>query len=379
MQRIPSHVYVLGFLAFTLLGLSQSAFGPSFSSFKHQFGIPLERAGDIVAAFSVGMTTGILGIGRLGQLKGLKVSLITAAALMTIGLALIALAPIWILAMAGATIMGFGYGGISYSFNMLYTSFGTGALVALNLLNAMFGVGSVLGPLVVNALIKQGHAFVFGAFALLALGLMLGMLRLSKQYGNIQPQDSQNKVAVGPYLPWAVLFAATLFIYLGNEVGAGSWISSDAQGRGWDLAVANQLTSGYWLALTIGRFLAAPISMRATPSQMLLGSGILALVATLLSNVTPYSYWLYGLALAPVYPSTLAWMSQKIPHVSTQVAPWVIAVGGMGITAMVPLAGWLHSVGWSISLILAIYSALLLAVIVINAVTKPTSPQASGS
>jgi fucose permease len=60
------------------------------------------------------------------------------------------------------------------------------------------------------------------------------------------------------------LGAAILAVYVGLEASVGDWgFSYLVQARGLTESLAGYAVSGYWLGMTLGRFLISPIATRA--------------------------------------------------------------------------------------------------------------------
>jgi fucose permease len=110
------------------------------------------------------------------------------------------------------------------------------------------------------------------------------------------------------------LGAAMLFVYVGVELGVGNWgFSYLVQTRALPDSLAGYTISGFWLGLTLGRFLISPIAARAgaTTAAMIYAclAGIsAAIVAAWVSPavVACVAFGLLGFFLGPVFPTTMA-------------------------------------------------------------------------
>jgi len=112
-----------------------------------------------------------------------------------------------------------------------------------------------------------------------------------------------------------LLGSAMLVVYVGLEISVGNWAFSYlVQARGLPATVAGYLVSGYWLGLTLGRFLISPVAARV-------GASTAAMMYTCLAGVTATIVlaWLsptallaglvlmpLGFFLGPVFPTTMA-------------------------------------------------------------------------
>jgi fucose permease len=80
-----------------------------------------------------------------------------------------------------------------------------------------------------------------------------------------------------------LLGAAFLAVYVGLEIGMGNWgFSYLVEARGLSRSLAGYSVSGYWLGLTVGRFVISPISARigATTASMMYACLIGVVAAT---------------------------------------------------------------------------------------------------
>ncbi len=355
-------LYVLGFAAFVLTGALQAGYGPAFATLGARFGLPLGEVGLIASAHFFGTMVGVMLGGALLPRVGFRSLLRLSGALLCVGLFGVALAPSWPLALAGAGLAGLGFGGVSVTFNVGFARLGPGSAGALNLLNACFGVGSVLSPLVV--------AWLNGAWGLF---LLLGALALVLAFGAARLPELPERVLrpasgrTGGVLLGA--FALFFALYVGVEAGVGSWMTTQLAAAGVTGAVT--WTSAFWLAVTLGRVLAAPLSLRVPPARLVALCCALAALSLPLTALTPVAYLVAGLAVGPIFGTTLAWFGQHLP---TRLAPVALASGGLGGTLFPALLGRLvGAVGtgtlpyaYAATALSALLAALLLNVLLVR-------------
>jgi fucose permease len=147
--------------------------------------------------------------------------------------------------------------------------------------------------------------------------------------------------------PGVLLGAIMLAVYVGLEVGVGNWgFSYLVQARALARPLAGYAVSGYWLGLTLGRFLISPIAARAGAATAGMMYACLAgvTVATALAWIAPnaalasVALALLGFFLGPVFPTTMAIVPDLAPP---RLAP--TAIGVMNAAAVVGGAGlpWL--------------------------------------
>jgi fucose permease len=338
--RDPLHRRLLltGFFAFTLLGALQAMYGPAFIALRSRFALSASEVGLIVSLSFLGGTLAIFVAGFVIGWLGYRRLLVASAGLVATGTLGIALAPSWALTLAATFIAGLGFGGIIMGLNTLFAgSFGTRGAAALNLLNAMFGLGAVTGPLVIALFLPHAYAPAFALVTVAALGMLALFWRLEL------PRDEAPNAPQGEASLLLTLlgFIVMYFLYVGTEVSTGSWIATHLTPELGEVRAAG-VTSLFWVGLMVGRFLAAPLTIRVGAPQVVVGSSALAVVACTLAHLTPVApaaYALAGLALAPIFPTGLAWLSAVFPRRAARAASLVMACANVGGVLFPPLVG----------------------------------------
>jgi fucose permease len=260
---------------------------------------------------------------------------------MAAGCLLFALASAWPPALAGAAVIGLGFGGLDYGLNQLFAvGFGRRSTAMLNLLNAHFGVGAVAGPALIGWLGPGKYPWIFGAFGVicLALTLVLGGVRQDR------PEPALDAPVRSGRHHASVLIGAFLVIYVLHvaiETGIGGWEPTHLEALGHGVTAAALATSLYWLAMTAGRFLVVPLSLRLPEARIVTGSCIGMVACLALATVpvlAPYAYVGVGLFIAPIFPTALPWLNRAVPTVRAAGA-YVIAASMIGGVAFPPMLG----------------------------------------
>jgi fucose permease len=137
------------------------------------------------------------------------------------------------------------------------------------------------------------------------------------------------------------LFAVAYALYVGVELGVGGWEPSHLAALGMSASAASWATSAFWLGLTAGRFLIAPVALRVPPEWIVLacsGAAIVTLGLAAIPGLAPVAYAVTGLVIAPIYPTGFAWLAKATPGRRT---PTVYLVGSavLGAAIFPPLVG----------------------------------------
>jgi FHS family glucose/mannose:H+ symporter-like MFS transporter len=327
---------VTSFLAFVLVGAEQALYGPAFQAFQERYQQSATSVSLTVSLHFLGSFFTILSSGVLVRRFGYPRLLAASALVMTLAVGVIGTAPAWPVVLAGSFVAGLGFGVLDVGVNlMVVRSFSGRVGPVLNLLNAMFGMGAILGPGLIAATVPAvERAFLVVAAVGLAITVLLW--RLPHPGGEQAPPP-----VTGASMGRALAFVVIYFLYVSSEVGGASWETTHLTPH-FGAVQAASFTSLYWLAMTVGRLLAAPLSAVVRPSVLVVGASVLGLAAALLSQIllfAPYAYVLMGLAFAPIFPSTLGWLHETFPNRAEQIAPLALAGATLGPVVTAPLIG----------------------------------------
>lgn len=328
-------------VAFVVIGAFQAVYGPAIPEVRARYGVGLGAAGFSLSAHFAGALLGVLafhlGRGRLSNRRLLGGSYLLMAA----GGLAFATAPTWPLALAGTFVVGLGFGGVDYGLNQLVAvGFGRRSPAMLNLLNAHFGVGAVVGPALIGWLGAGNYPGIVAGLSLTCLAIMAtlgGVAATRPAAAGAEPA----KVGGPRVWPIVAAFVGVYVLHVAIETGVGGWEPTHLAFIGYPAAVAATATSGYWLAMTVGRFAVIPVSLRWSASQILLGCCVGIAGFSLLAAVpavAPLAYLGVGLAIAPIFPTCLPWLTRAVPSVAAAGA-YVIAASMVGGVVFPPLLG----------------------------------------
>ncbi|MEW2812459.1 MFS transporter [Streptomyces massasporeus] len=355
-------------VGFVLIGVLQSLYGPAIPAFRGEFGLSPSAAGLGLSAHFVGGVGGVLLFDRLYGRVGNRRILGSSYLLMAVGAAGFALAPGWPTALTAALVAGVGFGGIDYGLNQLFAvGFGHRSTALLNILHAHFGIGAILGPAVIGAVGSEHYPAVFLAFALANLPLLLCLKGVRS---HVSAPAAGNEAGGGAVLGRSLgsvlaVFVALYVLHVGVETGVGGWEPTHLETVGYGAGVAATATSVYWLMMTVGRFLVAPLALRFSAQAIITVScaGMtVCLLAATVPALAPYAYAGVGLFIAPIFPTGLPWLNRAAPQ-ARRAGALVIAASMIGGVAAGPALG--KAIEWSgiraVPLLLCGVSALCLA------------------
>ena len=334
------------FIGLVLVGVVTSSFGPLLAAIRDRFG--LTDAG--VATFaSVQLAGAIVGNLSTRFLTRFSVGSRMAGGLVLFGAGglLFALASQqagspWPLALAAGVVMGLGYGTFQVNYADLFSrGFGARSGAVMAVMSTSFSGGSIIGPALAGLFLGRGWPYptLYAACAILALLLTLP----------VQPArdtSTQATATHGPTdVPALALFALFVALYVAAEASASLWSPTHLhESLGYSSQTAAYLTSFFWVALTVGRALAVPLSLRLSSPDLIVASMVVATLGMLLTNVpavAPAGYWIAALGFAPVFPAGLVWLGRAFAN------PFVTSVylvaGSFGALVAAPLMGALKT------------------------------------
>jgi fucose permease len=330
---------LVSYAAFVLVGLSAGAGGVLLPDQMGSYGVDRATIGITFFAVSAGYVLSGLSNGALLGRLGIRIALtVGSAAFLLAGLYLASRPPFPAFVLA-QIVIGYGLGAVESGLNV-YLAGSQGATALLNRLHAFFGVGALIGPLMAAWILRfASWTTVWLVLALACVPLLAGFLLAFPRRPLAAPVPGAAGIAVpeapviavpeargrsgrdeGGMLRAALrdrgvqLGTAMLAVYVGLEISVGNWgFSYLVQTRGLPGTLAGYTISGYWLGLTLGRFLINPIATRvgATPAAMIYAclAGITAAIglAWLLPTAPAcVALGLLGFFLGPVFPTTMA-------------------------------------------------------------------------
>lgn len=331
------------FLGFLLLGGVLALYGPAVPLFRERFGISTSLAGMPLAVNSVAALVGVIGWGMLDRAGRVKPALFGGAISTGGGAALVALAPSFTLVLVGVLFIGLGFGVFDTGINALFArDHSDGSARRMNALHAMFGIGAVGFPLLLSVTDVRVAFLVVAGLVVVALPGMRGAVDpgvADAEDDSPAARRSARLVLLG--------FLAIFALYIGTELGVGNWMAAHLTDQGWSAAAAARWTAAYFLAFTIGRLLVARFAEQVHPARIVIGSltlGAVVAAAANITSITPYAYVLVGLAIAPVFPTTMVWLSRRLPEQRHGPAGAMLA-GSVGAAILPAAVGGLVGVG----------------------------------
>jgi fucose permease len=345
------------FFGFVLIGVASGAWGvllPSLSAYYH---VDQAVVGLIFFASATGYLLSALSTGLLTAQIGLRWYLVVGTTLFMLCCFILALQPPFALLLVIRLLQGMAAAIIEAGLNMFLATL-PNKIALLNYLHAFYGAGALLGPLIASAIlaISWGWNIAFFAWTILAFPLLLGLLVLFRppSSGDVQKaQKGKAEHGLLAALKIPQVWVATVFLlfYVGIEVSLGSWgYTFLLVNRHESTLLAGWIMSGYWLGLTVGRFVLNHLAERlhlglsglmySCMGGIVLGIVIIWLIPGDVASAV--AFFFIGTSLGPIYPSTVGLLPNVVPnHLLSSALGFLIGLSILGVALFPWLAGTL--------------------------------------
>ena len=336
-------IVIVSFVGYFSFGILWSAIGPLLSQFADRNGTSLATIGGIYSAVFLGAIISQIVLGRLtdrwGQLRSLTIALLVLAVSFT-GVSLSRWLP---LTLGLSFIAGLGHGLVNLCGNvMVGRLFKEKSVSAVNLLNFIWGIGAFIGPSLVSGALYLWHnglpALWLSAaiMSTAALVLLFGFFNIPVDVPTQASELPSSKRARFTPLLWSL--GVLLLLYEGAESSMGGWSTTYMQQTTtFSIELAAMVTSGFWLAITIGRAIASVLGIRIQARHVLLLSlataslGTALFVASFGNGVLSIaSILLIGLGFGAVYPTSMAMVTTAFPENPGQAGSVITSMSGIG-------------------------------------------------
>jgi fucose permease len=309
-----------------LVGIGAGGGGVLLLAQMTDYGVDRATIGITFFTGSAGYVLAALATGPLIHRFGVRIALAAGGGAYVVAGLYLATRPAFVAFVLVQLVTGFGIGILESALNA-YLAALPNATARLNRLHAFFGVGALIGPVLAARIVAVAPwTVVWLVMALACVPLVAGFLVAYP--GRSDPAAPAADPAADPAAPaergllraamrepGVLLGAAMLSVYVGLEIGVGNWVFSYlVQAHLLSESLAGYAVSGYWLGLTLGRFVISPVAAKTGVSTGAMIYGCLAGVIAAAglawlsptAAVTGIALVLLGFFLGPIFPTTMS-------------------------------------------------------------------------
>lgn len=333
-------------LGIFVYGMIAAMLGTILPDLSDRFKLTPAQNGTIAFAQALGLMIASLAVGPLLDSQGDKVGII-------LGLVFIAVA-LFALPRSGGFgsivlllfLLGVGGGIVVTGANALVSGVSeVHRATALNLVNLFFGLGGLATPFISANLFQRNWVRLCYSVAFLTVAAIV-----------VQTVVTMPPPAAGGFVltqaaplfnrPLIFLLGLFLFLYISCEVGVWNWLVRHLVAQGIPESRAlNILSLGFALGLLVGRVAVSPVLIKVPAIEVLLASSIAMAITTYLMlrtnkpGAASALVFLAGLAMAPVFPTTLAVTGSAFAQLPGTAIGFVITCGWAGLAVSSRIIG----------------------------------------
>jgi fucose permease len=349
LERTPAAVLIIfaAILAIFVYGMIAAMLGTILPDLSDRFKLTPRQNGTIAFAQALGLMIASLAVGPLLDTQGDKIGIL-------LGLGFIAVALFGLPRSGGygsivllMFLLGIGGGIVVTGANALTSAVSADhRATTLNLVNLFFGLGGLLTPFISANLFNRN--WVRLCYTVAVLTVVVAVYQIAVPMPAPVGGSGSIFTQAGPILGRPILFllGMFLFLYVSCEVGVWNWLVRHLIAQGIPESKAlNILSLGFALGLLVGRVAVSPILISVPATVVLLVASIAMAITTFLMLQTTKPVmaavlvFIAGLAMAPVFPTTLAITGTAFPHMTGTALGFVITCGWAGLAVSSRIIG----------------------------------------
>jgi fucose permease len=363
---------ILAILVYGMIATVLGTLMPTLQVGDPLAGLTTEQKGTLAAISAIGLVISSLAIGPLIDLRGKKTSLVGGIFLITVALFVIPNSHTFGLLALMFFVLNLGGGMVVTGSNALASDVGEDKRGStLNMLNLFFGLGGFITPFISSKFFNDspvGLCYLVGAFcgATLLLEIFTPMPPPSGQVA-FKLSDAARLIT----RPALILLSALLFLYVACEVGVWNWLTSYLVSQNVPKDTATQILAvGFALGLLFGRVIVSRILLKVAAIQVTLFSALAMAVTTYAvlqvhgTVAAGIVVFCAGLAMAPVFPTTLAMVGDAFPVGTASAMGIAITSGWLGLTFSSKIIGVIGDASGLKTALLVLPAASVLMVVV---------------
>jgi fucose permease len=335
-------------LAIFVYGMVASMLGTINPGLANKFNLDNFQTSYVALAQGIGLVIASVSVGPLLDRKGKKVGLLLGLGSVAGALFVLANASGFGAMVLSMLVLGVGGGITLTAANALGSDVSESRrAIVLNLLNVFVGLGGLATPFVAGNLLSGDAVRV--AYGAAVLTTITFVIQLFTRVPTPAPVTGKQKGSAGVFRqPLLYVLAFTVLLYTACEFAVWNWLPKYLIAEGIpETRALNILSLGFALGLLVGRVAVTPILIKVAPLTVTMASAVLMAITTYSmlrtsdAGMAGIIVFCAGLAMAPVFPTTVALVASLFKHGTATAIGFTITCGFSGLVISSPIIGWL--------------------------------------
>lgn len=389
---------VLLLLNYFILNLITNITGALLPFWKEDFHLSNTLLSLLGSSFFLAYGLTSLPQGVLHDNIGSKKTFLWGTVLVFIGSLIFAVMPKYQIGLVSLFITGIGITALQIVNNLLIKKVNDNpALYTRNMTFAQIfaGMGSAGGGLLVGFLIKNiGLQWQSAYTVFVALAAFLGLFALLTTIPETRNEVDYVKPTKSDYVkliknPLMFMFALGIFIYVGIEVGAATWIPTYlVENHGVDKILAAQIVSMYWIFQSVGRIVGGFTMNYVSAPKALVGYSLACLASLIFAvfaptaNMSSILFIAVGFFTSIMFSSIFSFAVNSFDKSQEGVVAGILCTAIVGGAVTAPFIGFVASLTNSLGIGLIVGGAisfLYIAFIGLKSIKAPIPVPVSAS
>lgn len=337
------------YLAFLLIGMSFTIYGPTIPFLIEDYRISLGQAGLFITFMAMGRVLSVAFSGVLSDRLGRKALLLTGTGLLTLGLFAVGTLSFYWLAMGFVILAGIGHGMVDTSGSAaILDMYQDNSSRALNLTHMFFGVGCLLGPLISGTLLTLLPSWRIDYYVKGFAGLLIFFMIAACRFVPMDVRTTSRQQHGVPLFSWVLLFLGlVMFLYSGVGHTLNTWINKYmGDVVQFPVFFAAGSLAVYNLGLTTGRFACGLIGDRIRLNRLILITSLCSLAAICVAlfsssgGIIVVGLGLTGFFFGGLFPAVIAIAGRMMPDRRGTVTGLLIMMAALGSMTIPAVSGF---------------------------------------
>ncbi len=339
------------FFAFFLFGFIDNLKGPTLPALLENLHLSYAQGGTILFGAYLGFLIATLLTGPLADIVGNKAIILMCCVFWMFGIGGYSYFSLFGLLAATMFVLGFGLGTLEVGANLIIVDlYHEQKGKYLNLLGFFHGAGSMLAPLYAGKMLTAGMSWrsVYQYSLLLVAALLVYFIVLKYPRATSSEKSSFDIRSLGKsaFTTEMILFYLAMTLYVGAEIGIGSWLVDFLQkAKSQSVMRSSLYLALFFAAIMAGRLIGSLLVERIGYLKIMLSASLASVACIALGIFGPVSFALFlpttGFFFSILFPTITAAVSDRhkenvgtifgvlfaFAGLGGALGPWIIGLG----------------------------------------------------